>query len=112
MSIQELKMRLYKAIDRIADETLLQYIYSIVQGPGEEEWDKLPESVKESIERSLQKVEAGKVIPHQEVFNRIPRLTTPSTDRNDWTDDHLPNSLLSPEDEKNVRRIWKSPGGC
>jgi uncharacterized protein (DUF433 family) len=23
-----------------------------------------------------------------------------------------PNSLLSPEDEKNVRRIWKSPGGC
>lgn len=30
----------------------------------------------------------------------------------DWSDDHLPNSLLSPEDEKNVRRIWKSPGGC
>ncbi len=29
-----------------------------------------------------------------------------------WPDDHLPGSLLSPEDEKNVRRIWKSPGGC
>ncbi len=29
-----------------------------------------------------------------------------------WPDDHQPNSLLSPEDEKNVRRIWKSPGGC
>lgn len=29
-----------------------------------------------------------------------------------WSDDHLPDSLLSPEDEKNVRRIWKSPGGC
>ena len=23
-----------------------------------------------------------------------------------------PNSLISPEDEKNVRRIWKSPSGC
>ena len=23
-----------------------------------------------------------------------------------------PHSLLSPEDEHNVRRIWKSPGGC
>ena len=30
----------------------------------------------------------------------------------EWPDDHVPNSLLSPEDEKNVRRIWKSPGGC
>jgi|GEM_PF-354272 len=33
-------------------------------------------------------------------------------DQADWSDDHLPDSLLSPEDEKNVRRIWKSPGGC
>ncbi len=30
----------------------------------------------------------------------------------EWPDGHQPNSLLSPEDEKNVRRIWKSPGGC
>lgn len=32
--------------------------------------------------------------------------------QSDWPDDYLPGSLLSPEDEKNVRRIWKSPGGC
>jgi len=37
---------------------------------------------------------------------------TATDDQSDWSDDHLPNSLLSPEDEKNVRRIWKSPGGC
>jgi predicted transcriptional regulator len=112
MSIHELKNQLHKAIDNIADETLLQYIYAIVQGPGEEEWDKMPESVKELIELSMQKVEAGKVIPHEEVRKRIPRLNNPSTEQADWPDDHQPNSLLSPEDEKNVQRILKSPGGC
>ncbi len=113
MSIQELKTHLYRAIDGIADETLLQRIYAIVQGLGlgEEEWDELPQSTKESIELSLRKVEAGKVIPHEEVLKRFPRLTNLSADQSDWLDD-LPNSLLSPEDEKNVRRIWKSPGGC
>jgi hypothetical protein len=33
-------------------------------------------------------------------------------DQTDWQDNFLPTSLLSPEDEKNVQRIWKSPGGC
>jgi uncharacterized protein (DUF433 family) len=33
-------------------------------------------------------------------------------DPSDPQDSFLPHSLLSPEDEKNVRRIWKSPGGC
>jgi predicted transcriptional regulator len=114
MSIQELKTHLYRAIDGIADETLLQRIYAIVQGLGlgEEEWDELPQSTKESIELSLRKVEAGKVIPYEEVLKRVPRLTNPSVDQTDWSDEHLLNSLLSPEDEKNVRRIWKSPGGC
>ncbi len=35
-----------------------------------------------------------------------------SSAQTSWPDDHLPDSLLSPEEEKNVRRIWKSPGGC
>jgi hypothetical protein len=35
-----------------------------------------------------------------------------SNNQFNWADDHLPSSLLSPEDEKNVWRIWKSPGGC
>lgn len=30
----------------------------------------------------------------------------------DLPDNSLPISLLSSEDEKNVQRIWKSPGGC
>jgi uncharacterized protein (DUF433 family) len=33
-------------------------------------------------------------------------------DPSDPQDSFLPHSFLSPEDEKNVRRIWKSPGGC
>lgn len=111
MSIEELKNELHKAIEETADEALLLHMYTLVKLPDEEEWDKLPDSVKESIVLSLQKVEAGKVIPHQEVRKRIPRLNNPS-DEADWSDDHLPGSLLSPEDEKNVRRIWKSPGGC
>lgn len=35
-----------------------------------------------------------------------------SEDSSDPQDYFLPTSLLSPDDEKNVRRIWKSPGGC
>lgn len=33
-------------------------------------------------------------------------------DSSDPQDSFPLNSLLSPEDEKNVQRIWKSPGGC
>ncbi len=41
-----------------------------------------------------------------------PRNHFNNSSQTDWPDDHLPISLLSPEDENNVRRIWKSPGGC
>jgi uncharacterized protein (DUF433 family) len=36
----------------------------------------------------------------------------PEDSSDDLQDHFLANALLSPEDEKNVRRIWKSPGGC
>lgn len=112
MSVQELKNQLHKAIDETEDEALLQHVYSVLKGMDEAEWNKLPDSVKESIELSLQKVEAGKVLSHEEAQKRIGQVKNLLENHNDWPDDFLPTSLLSPDDEKNIRRIWKSPGGC
>ncbi len=33
-------------------------------------------------------------------------------DHTGWPETPFPSSLISPEDEKNIQCIWKSPGGC
>lgn len=78
MSVQELKTQLCKAIGEIEDEALLQQIQAMINASSEtteaeEEWDKLPASVRESIEASLQKVESGKVVSHADVKKRFPK---------------------------------------
>ncbi len=70
-----------KAIGGIEDETLLQQIQAMINASVEtteavEEWDKLPRSVRETIEASLQKVEDGKVISHEDVKKRFPKWFT------------------------------------
>lgn len=81
MSVQELKNQLCKAIGEIEDKTLLQQIQAMINASGEtigaeEEWNKLPESVRDSIEASLQKVEAGKVVSHNDVKARFSKWFT------------------------------------
>ena len=55
-----------------------------------------------------------KEVPASEAFPKrdTAREGTVAEDLSDPQDYFLPHSLLSPEDEKNVQRIWKSPGGC
>lgn len=33
-------------------------------------------------------------------------------DRANWQESFPKGSIISPDDEKNIQRIWKSPGGC
>lgn len=72
MSVQELKVQLCRVIVEIEDEALLQQIQAVIDASGEtagteEDWGKLPESVRKSIEASLRKVEAGETVSHKDV---------------------------------------------
>ena len=112
MSIQEIRQKLHKAIDETDNYALLHEIYLILTGLDDKEWEKLPDKVKESIELSLQKAEAGNILSHEEAVKRITPFKTQQETEPELPDTPFRHSLIDPEDEKNIQRIWKSPGGC
>ena len=70
MKSQKIKMDLHKVIDNIDDEELLEEIHYIIKssidGPGEKEWDNLPEDVKAGIMEGLEQADRGEGISHEE----------------------------------------------
>lgn len=75
MKSDKIKMDLHRFIDNIDDEELLEEIHYIIKssidGPGEKEWDELPEDVKAGILEGLAQADRGEVRSYEEVKKRL-----------------------------------------
>lgn len=73
MNTLELKSDLHNLIDKVTDVTILKVIKAILSKEiGENDfWDELPESVKESIELSLDQASRGETISHEQVLQEM-----------------------------------------
>ena len=71
MNIEAEKIELLKLILETEDEEVIQEIKSVFQRQELDFWDGLPDSVKESINRGLADVEAGRVQSHDSVMKEI-----------------------------------------
>ena len=80
MSISEIKNHLHHQIDIISDESLLKEINEIISRTQDansaEDWNKLPEDLKRSIEEGLIQSETGQVISHEEFLIRFGKWNT------------------------------------
>ena len=47
-----------------------------------------------------------------EILRDIAEEKSRQADQSDWPTGSESNSLISPEDEKNIQRIWKTFGSC
>jgi hypothetical protein len=67
MNIAATKLELAKRLLNTEDKDIINYIKAIFETREENWWETLPDSVKHSIEKSLEEVRKGQTIPHAEV---------------------------------------------
>jgi hypothetical protein len=66
----QLRKRIKKFVDE-AGEKQLQMIYKMFEVEKEYDWwDELPKEIQEEIDLSIQQVQRGKTIPHEEVMKK------------------------------------------
>jgi len=68
--IEILKEEAKKYLDA-ADEKVVRMVHAMLEVNAEKDWwDDLSEEAKDSIEKGLEDVKAGRVTPHKEVMKR------------------------------------------
>lgn len=65
------KIELLKLILETDDEAIIQKLKVVFEKPEPDFWDELPDSVKESINRGLEDVSAGRVENHDKVMEEF-----------------------------------------
>lgn len=71
-----LKKQVKKYIDA-ADEKVVKMVFAMLEVNAEEDWwDELSPEEEQSIERGLEDIEHGKVIPHKEVMKKYKKWLT------------------------------------
>lgn len=74
MTTHEIKADLYKLIDKINDETLLNAVRTILskQSKNKTDWaNELTEELRTALEASLSDSEKGKIIGHEDAMKQI-----------------------------------------
>lgn len=71
MNIEAEKIELLKLILETEDEAIIQELKIVFKKQEPDFWDELPDSVKESINRGLEDVAAGRVHNHEDVMLKI-----------------------------------------
>ncbi len=71
MNIEAEKIELLKLILETESEEVIQEVKSVFRRQEADFWDSLPDSVKESINRGLEDVEANRVQNHDNVMQEI-----------------------------------------
>jgi len=65
--IQTKKLELIQWVAGIQDESLIDELQKFMQGDNRDWWDDLSDDQKASIEAGQEDIEAGRVMPHEEV---------------------------------------------
>jgi predicted transcriptional regulator len=65
--IQTKKLELIQWVAGIQDESLIDELQKFMQGENRDWWDDLSDDQKASIEAGQEDIEAGRVMPHEEV---------------------------------------------
>jgi hypothetical protein len=75
MTATELKSSIHKKVDEINDTEMLEEVQSIINyiTMQQEDWNDLPENVKQAIEDGLSQFENSKVLSYEEVKQRHSR---------------------------------------
>ena len=71
MNIEAEKIELLKLILETEDEAIIQKLKVVFKKQETDFWEELPTSVKESINRGLSDVAAGRVHKHEDVMQKI-----------------------------------------
>lgn len=71
MNIEAEKIKLLKLILETEDEAIIQELKVVFKKQGPDFWEELPDSVKESINRGLDDVAAGRVQNHDQVMEEF-----------------------------------------
>lgn len=79
MNLKTEKLDIIEQIILVQDENLLQAVKSLLEfglkhqqpAPAEDFWDSLSEKQKQRVDQSIQELEAGMGIPHEEVMSRF-----------------------------------------
>lgn len=76
MSVAELRKKVKKHIDN-ADERVLKMIDAMLVADQEEDWhDALPNEAKLSIQKGLEDIKQGKIVPHEIVMKKYEKWLT------------------------------------
>jgi len=68
MSIEARKLNLIEWLAKVEDVDLIQQLEVVRDSDGVQSWDDLGEERQRKIERSIQQMDEGKGIPHEEVM--------------------------------------------
>ncbi|MVN19941.1 hypothetical protein [Mucilaginibacter arboris] len=71
MNIEAEKIELLKLILETEDEAVIQEIKSVFKKQELDFWNQLPDSVKVSINRGIEDVEAGRTQKHDQVMQEL-----------------------------------------
>ena len=73
MNMQAEKLELIQMLLETKDKDLIKQVKSLfnIHQKGDDFWDEMPDTIKESVERGLRQSEAGEGIPHEKVVKRL-----------------------------------------
>jgi len=71
--MQAEKLELIQMLLETKDKDLIKQVKSLfnIHQKGDDFWDEMPDTIKESVERGLRQSEAGEGIPHEKVVKRL-----------------------------------------
>ncbi|HEX7905799.1 MAG TPA: hypothetical protein VF487_18135 [Chitinophagaceae bacterium] len=76
MSNAEMRKKVKKYIDE-ADDKTVKMVYSMLEAEREDDWwDDLPKEVRDSIDKAIAELDAGKGIPHEVVMKKYKKWFT------------------------------------
>lgn len=76
MSNAEMRKKVKKYIDE-ADDKIVKMVYSMLEAEREDDWwDDLPKDVRDSIDKAIAELDAGKGIPHEVVMKKYKKWFT------------------------------------
>ena len=75
METIEIKKDIFQIIDKINDNSILHnienFIYAQISSNNVDFWDKLPDNVKNSINKGIEQAENGVLTAHNEVMQNV-----------------------------------------
>lgn len=76
MGNAEMRKKVKKYIDE-ADDKIVKMVYSMLEAEREDDWwDDLPKDVRDSIDKAIAELDAGKGIPHEVVMKKYKKWFT------------------------------------